>query len=137
MTTDIIVGFPGETEDEFEESLQTCRESAFARIHVFSYSSRPGTGAETMPDQVPETVKKERSRRMQELADASARRFREKFMGREMQVLFEQRDGGTWTGYTGNYIKVYVKSSRDLGNELLPVRITKIHRDGVWGELPG
>ena len=137
VTTDIIVGFPGETEDEFEESLQTCRELAFARIHVFSYSSRPGTGAETMPDQVPETVKKERSRRMQELADASARRFREKFMGREMQVLFEQRDGGTWTGYTGNYIKVYVKSSRDLGNELLPVRITKIYRDGAWGELPG
>jgi len=135
ITTDVIAGFPGETDAEFEESLATCRDIGFARIHVFQYSPRPGTAAALMDGQVEEEVKKERSRRMMELGKESARRFHEGFLGRETDVLFEQVSGGVWNGHSGNYIKVYVKSGRDLCNEMLPVRLKKVYRDGMWGEL--
>ncbi len=134
ITTDIIVGFPGETDEEFEESLAVCRDIGFARIHVFPYSPRPGTAAVAMDGQVAEEVKRERSRAMMELGRESARRFHAAFLGQEMDVLFEQASGGVWDGHTGNYIKVYVKSARDLCNEILPVRLVKLYRDGVFGE---
>ncbi len=135
ITTDVIAGFPGETDAEFEESLAMCRDIGFARIHVFQYSPRPGTAAALMDGQVEEEVKKERSRRMMELGKESARRFHEGFLGRETDVLFEQASGGVWNGHSGNYIKVYVKSGRDLCNEMLPVRLKKVYRDGMWGEM--
>lgn len=135
VTTDIIVGFPGETEAEFGESYTFCRDTGFARIHVFPYSPRPGTAAVDMPEKVPENVKKERSRRMLALGKKSATVFREGFSGRTMEVLFEQQSGGLWNGLTGNYIKVYVESGRDLTNEIVPVRLEKNYRDGLTGEL--
>ncbi len=134
ITTDVIVGFPGETDDEFRESYAFCETTGFARIHVFSYSSRPGTAAADLPEQVPETVKKERSRAMLALAETSARLFREGFIGRTMSVLFEQGKGGLWNGLTGNYIKVYARSGERLENELKPVTLTRLYRDGVLGK---
>jgi threonylcarbamoyladenosine tRNA methylthiotransferase MtaB len=135
ITTDIIVGFPGETEAEFEESYELCRRMEFARIHVFSYSLREGTQAARMPDQVGDKVKQERSQRMLALARESAQNFKQKFLGRTMMVLWEKQGDGAWSGLTGNYIKVYTKSSEDLTNKLQPVRLTEVRGDWVWGEV--
>jgi threonylcarbamoyladenosine tRNA methylthiotransferase MtaB len=134
ITTDVIVGFPGESEEEFQESYEFCRRIGFARIHVFSYSKRRGTAAATMPDQVPDGVKKERSRQVLALARESARSFHQRFVGKTMTVLWEQESNGVWSGLTGNYIKMYTKSDADLANKLMPVKLVKLWRDGVWGE---
>jgi threonylcarbamoyladenosine tRNA methylthiotransferase MtaB len=134
ITTDIIVGFPGESDEEFRESREFCRKLGFARIHVFSYSSRPGTAAAVMPDQVAEAVRKARSKEMLALGEAGARLYREGFMGRTMTVLFEQKSGGYWNGLTGNYIKVYLKSGEALENVIKPVKLAGTCRDGLLGE---
>jgi threonylcarbamoyladenosine tRNA methylthiotransferase MtaB len=133
MTTDVIAGFPGETEAEFEESYDFCRQTDFARIHVFPYSRRPGTEAAEMPGQVSDGVKRERVQKMLALAGESASSFRQRFLGSTMTVLWEQKSGGVWSGYTANYIKVYVRSSEDLANQLIPVKLESIYKDGVWG----
>jgi len=135
ITTDIMVGFPGESEEEFEEGYDFCRKMEFARIHVFSYSQRQGTQAAQLPHQVGDRVKKERSQKMLALAEDSARRFHQRFLGQKMAVLFEQQYLGIWSGHTDNYIKVYTKTSGDLTNKLLPVKLMEIYRDGVWGEI--
>ena len=132
ITTDVIAGFPGETEAEFEESYSFCQRMNFARIHVFPYSRRPGTEAADMPEQVSEGVKKERVQKMLALAGESARSFQERFLGRTMPVLWEQKSGGVWSGYTGNYIRVYTKSREDLTNQLIKVKLDSIYKDGVW-----
>jgi len=135
ITTDVIVGFPGETEAEFQETLDFCREIQFARIHVFSYSSRPGTTAADMTSKVSAAVKKERSRQMLSLADDCTWNFRDSYLGRTMDVLFEQKSASFWTGLTGNYIKVYVKSPADLVNMIARVKLNGIYRDGILGEI--
>ena len=124
ITTDVIVGFPGETDQEFTESMQFCRQIGFARIHVFSYSPRSGTAAAGMVGQIPDKVKKERSQQMLALAEESARKFRESFAGKSMEVLWEkQTDDGDWSGITGNYIRVYAKSDNDLSNKLQSTKV--------------
>ena len=137
ITTDIIVGFPGETEKEFEESYELCRQLQFARIHVFSYSRRSGTEATRLPGQISDPVKKERSRGMLALAEESAQNFRRQFSGKVMPVLWEKQSaGGVWSGLTDNYIKVYTKSNEDLTNKLLSVKLLELFkRGGVWGEV--
>jgi len=134
ITTDVIVGFPGETDSEFQKTLAFCRQTQFARIHIFPFSPRPGTEAATMPQQVSSAVKKERSQQMLALAKENANNFKRQFLGRTMEVLWEQQSGGVWSGLTGNYIKIYTRNSDDLTNRLLPVKLVKIYRDGVWGE---
>jgi threonylcarbamoyladenosine tRNA methylthiotransferase MtaB len=135
VTTDVIVGFPGETDAEFKETLDFCREMKFARIHVFPFSPRPGTEASTMPQQISAAVKKERTQEMLTLAKNSARDFQQRFMGKTMEVLWEKESGGVWSGLTGNYIKVYIKNMKDLTNRILPVKLVKLYKDGVWGEV--
>ncbi len=135
VTTDVIVGFPGETDEEFQETLDFCREMRFARIHVFPYSPRPGTTAATMPEQVPEKVKKQRSQQMLALAAESTQDFLQRYLGKTIEALWEQKAGGVWSGLTGNYIRVYTKSRGDLANQLTSVRLVKPYRDGIWGEV--
>jgi threonylcarbamoyladenosine tRNA methylthiotransferase MtaB len=134
ITTDVITGFPGETEAEFQETLDFCRRLRFTRLHVFPYSPRPGTGAALMPP-VPEKVKRRRSQQMLALAKESARDFQQRFLGSALEVLWEQASGGIWSGLTGNYIRVYARSRGDLTNKLLLVELFRIYRDGVWGEV--
>jgi threonylcarbamoyladenosine tRNA methylthiotransferase MtaB len=134
ITTDIIVGFPGETDEEFADCYKLCQQLKFARIHVFPYSPRPGTEAAGMPAQVADRVKKERTRRMLALAQESARNFHKKFLGKTMTVLWEQADDGIWSGLTDNYIRTYTRSDADLTNKLTDVKLQKLWRDGVWGE---
>jgi threonylcarbamoyladenosine tRNA methylthiotransferase MtaB len=135
ITTDIIVGFPGETEAEFEGSWKLCRQTEFARVHVFPYSPRNGTQAARMPERVGDGVKRERNQRMLALARESAQNFRQKFLGKTMTVLWEKQAGGVWTGLTDNYIRVYAKSGEDLTNKLLPVKLTEIKGEGILGEV--
>lgn len=135
ITTDIIVGFPGETDREFEESYNFCRQMAFARIHVFTYSPREGTQAAQLPEQIPAGIKKQRRQRMLALAEDSARSFHQQFLCQLMPVLWEKQSDGIWSGYTPNYIRVYTTSSQDLTNTLLPAKLMKIYRDGVWGGI--
>jgi threonylcarbamoyladenosine tRNA methylthiotransferase MtaB len=129
-----MVGFPGETSAEFEESYNFCRQVKFARMHVFSYSPRSGTEAAQLPHQISDKVKKERSQRMLALAQQSVRNFSRRFLGKTMAVLFEQQSNGVWSGLTGNYIRVYTQSSEDLTNKLLPVKLVEVRGDGVWGK---
>jgi threonylcarbamoyladenosine tRNA methylthiotransferase MtaB len=133
ITTDIITGFPGETEEEFTRSLAFCRQVGFARIHVFPYSLRPETPAACLSGQIDSRVKQERSREMLALAEEGARSFRRQFMGKRVAVLWEKQTGSVWSSLTDNYIRVYTKSSDDLTNKLLPVKLTDIWKDGVWG----
>ncbi|MFA5309319.1 MAG: tRNA (N(6)-L-threonylcarbamoyladenosine(37)-C(2))-methylthiotransferase MtaB [Dehalococcoidales bacterium] len=136
ITTDIIAGFPGETDAEFKETLDFCRRAKFARMHVFPFSARPGTAAATMPSQITAEIKKERADAMLALARESARAFQQLFLGRTLEVLWEQGRGGIWSGLTGNYIKVYIRSRNDLADKIQSVKLQKLYRDGVWGELP-
>jgi threonylcarbamoyladenosine tRNA methylthiotransferase MtaB len=134
ITTDVIVGFPGETEAEFKETVAFCQRMNFARIHVFPFSARPGTAAAGMPNQIPDSIKKERTAQMLALAEDSARDFRRGFMGKTLEVLWEQSVAGIWSGYTPNYIKVYARSTDDLTNLITSVKLTRLYRDGLWGE---
>jgi len=134
ITTDVIVGFPAETDEEFEQSYQLCQQMEFARIHVFPYSPRHGTQAARMPHQVVDKVKKQRTERMLALARDSALNFRQKFLGKTMTVLWEKQTNGVWSGLTDNYIKVYTRSDEDLTNKLLPVKLAEVRGDGMGGE---
>ena len=125
ITTDIIVGFPGETDEEFEESYRFCQHMAFANLHVFSYSERPVTAAAAMPDQIDERMKKERSKMMLKLARDSAAHFSRQFCGATLPVLWESEiSPGVWDGLTDNYIRVMTHSDRSLKNEIVDARLS-------------
>ena len=134
VTTDMIVAFPGETEEEFEKSLTFIRLCGFADMHIFPYSRRPGTPADKMPGQLGNAVKEERSRRAIAVAEEMSRAYRENLMGTVQEVLFEEAEGGLFAGHAPNYVKVYA-AGEDLHNQLRQVRILEICADGVKGEL--
>ena len=135
ITTDVIVGFPGETEKEFQETFNFCRHIEFARIHVFPYSPRQGTEAALMSSQVEARVKKQRSQKMLTLARKSLRNFNQQFIGKTLTVLWEKQTEDIWSGLTGNYIKVYARSVADLTNRLVAVKLGSVWQDGVWGDI--
>jgi len=138
ITTDVMVGFPGESDEEFEQSYRFCREIGFANIHVFAYSPRPGTSAAEMPVQVGDRLKKERSLRMLELARQNAHRFCERFLGQNTRVLWEKEvapGSGIYSGLSDNYIRVFIDSRQPLTSQLLQVRLVGLHKEGVWGEV--
>lgn len=135
VTTDVIVGFPGEDAQEFESSAAFVDEMHLARVHVFPFSARTGTPAASMPGQVPPQVKDERSQRMRAIGHAGASAFQCQFLGREMDVLWETREGAQWRGLTDNYIHVEVTSTQDLRNLVLPARLLELQGDGVRAEL--
>ena len=140
VTTDIIVGFPGESDDEFEESYRFCKETDFADIHVFSYSSRPGTLAARMAGQISDRVKKERSVKMLELAQRCALSYCERFVGQKMAVLWENEvtpGSGVYSGLSHNYIRVFTQSSEPLTNQFRSLRPVRLHNQGLWGEVSG
>ena len=130
LTTDMIVAFPGETEEEFRESLAFIRKCGFADMHIFPYSRRPGTPAAEMPGQLPNAVKEERSRRAIAVAEEMSRAYREALIGTTQAVLFEDREGEYFTGHAPNYVKVYVRGE-NLHNEIREVTITQVLGDGV------
>jgi len=140
ITTDIMVGFPEESDEEFEQSYLFCQQADFANIHVFPFSTRPGTEAARMPNQVNDRVKKERANRMLELAGHCRQSFYEQFLGQIMPVLWEKETkpgSGIYSGLTDNYIRVLAQSEKPLTNIIAPVKLVNFHNDGVWGELSG
>lgn len=134
ITTDVIVGFPGETDALFEESLDFVSRMGFAKVHVFPYSRREGTPAARMAGQLPTSVKKERVRRMEEAAETAAKAFREQFLGKTEDVLFETETEGISDGLTGGYFRVYTDAPMKLG-EIASMRLVHLHQDGFWGEM--
>jgi threonylcarbamoyladenosine tRNA methylthiotransferase MtaB len=136
VTTDVIAGFPGETDQEFAASAAFVEQMQFARIHVFPYSERPGTPAAAMPDQVDFQVRRQRARLAREIGQRSGRAFRQRFLGRTLAVLWERRlDNGRWSGLADNYIRVYAQAERDLANVLCDARLSRLDSNGVYGEI--
>lgn len=136
ITTDIMVGFAGETQEEFEQSLQFAREIAFAKVHVFAYSRRPGTRAYDAPGQVPNKVKEERSRQMIQVTKTTQQAFLQAQVDKVEEVLFEQqREQGVWEGYTRNYTHVLAPSGKDLSGQLLPVELLEVQGESCVGRL--
>lgn len=134
VTTDMIVAFPGETEEEFQESLRFIQKCGFADMHIFPYSRRPGTPADKMPGQLGNAVKEQRSRQAIAAAAEMSRKYREKLVGATLEVLFEEREAGYYTGHAPNYVKVYAPGD-GLHNEIRKVFIKEVFRDGVFGEI--
>ncbi len=136
VTTDVMVGFPGESDEEFETSYRFCERIGFASLHIFPYSARPGTVAARMAHKVQQGTKKKRSQIMLHLAQKSAQSFRRRFLGRSLTVLWEEEKGdGIWSGLSDNYIRVFSKSEEQLRNRLLSVRLTQEHGSGLWGSV--
>ena len=132
ITTDMIVAFPGETEEEFAQSLAFIRRCGFADMHIFPYSRRPGTPADKMPGQHNNATKEQRSRAAIAVADEMSREYREALIGTTQAVLFEEQDGDFYTGHAPNYVKIYAKGN-GLHNEIRNVTVTAVHKDGVMG----
>lgn len=126
LTTDIIVGFPNESEEEFECTYEYLKKINFYKMHVFKYSPRKGTKASEMPEQIPGDIKEIRSKRLLELSDNNETRFLDSYIGKTVEVLFEECDEqGYYKGHTANYIMVKVKSEEDLSNKIVNVVVRK------------
>lgn len=138
ITTDIIVGFPGETEEDFQECYDFANEIQFAKIHVFPYSPKKGTPAAKRSDQLPNAVKADRSKRLSALSDTMARAFMESYVGQEVEVLFERSVAdNVYEGHTTNYVKVHAKAQEDLKNHIEKVKILSVDTDLAEGEFLG
>ncbi len=135
ITTDVIAGFPGETEEDFAATLALCREVGFARIHAFPYSQRSRTAAARMPGQLPPEVKRERMARLLALAEELSLAFRAAHRGTVRPVLWEEERHGEWFGHTDTYVPVYAASAEPLRNRITPVELGEVYHDGVRGTL--
>ena len=135
LTTDLIVGFPGETLADFQASLAFVERCGFSALHVFPYSRRPGTPAAGMADQVPSAEKKRRAREAGELAHALQGRYLEGLVGRELEVLFEEAHNGVYQGHAPNYVLVKVPTAQDLHNQVRTVRVQTVEGGAVTGTL--
>ena len=138
ITTDILVGFPGETDFEFEQSVQFVEEIQFAGGHVFPYSARNGTPSESLPGKVDPKVKKYRSQLMRSVIEKSKLRYQEGFLDRTVEVLWEggsQKNGNTWSlhGLSANYLRVVAESPIPLVNEISRVKLEKYGQSGISG----
>jgi threonylcarbamoyladenosine tRNA methylthiotransferase MtaB len=140
ITTDLIAGFPGETEAEFKEGCEFVNKMAFANAHVFTYSERAGTAAAEMPNQVHNYTRKERSAVLREITTASAQAYKERFIGKGLDVLWESSrpaGDGQWelTGLTSNYLRVRTQAAHPVWNCITPTRLTSIEGKGFRGEI--
>ena len=135
ITTDLIVGFPGETEEEFVQTLDFIQKCAFSAMHIFPYSKRPGTPAAKMPGQVLKSVKEERAHRAAQVAQAMERAYLDQFVGQTLEVLFEQQRDGAWRGYTTRYTEVAAESGENLHNQLRNVDISGVDGGFLRGNL--
>ena len=135
LTTDMIVGFPGETEEEFEQTLSFIRRCGFSQMHIFPYSRRKGTPAAAMTGQLSNAVKADRARRGAEEAAAMQRGWLTGWIGQTVSVLFEEEKNGFWRGYTPQYVEVRVKAEETLHNVIRQVSVTAAGEDGVFGTL--
>jgi threonylcarbamoyladenosine tRNA methylthiotransferase MtaB len=135
VTTDVIVGFPGETDQDFEQTLSLCQQLPFSWIHAFPFSARPGTPAATLPG-VEESVKAKRMKRLISLANEKQAQFQRTFLGRNMPVLWEREaKTGVWTGLTPNYMRVHCKSQENLKGRITDTKLEQRMDWALWGRL--
>ena len=137
ISADIITGFPGESEEDFELSMQLVRDASYLHLHVFPYSARKGTAAAGMKNQVPVSLRKERAARLAALAGSESLKFRERMAGSVQRVLAEERvlteRGILWKGHAGNFCPVYFSHEEDASGSFLDIRIEGVFEDGVLG----
>lgn len=134
LTTDIIVGFPGETENEFERTYEFLKEINFYKMHVFKYSRRDGTKAATMPNQIAPNIQEERSKKLISLSNKNQQIYNESYVGKTVQVLFEEASKGYIKGHTQNYLVVNIKEDIEkFHNQIVPVKITSILGEELIG----
>ena len=137
FTTDMMVGFPGESDAHFEETMAFCREASFLDMHVFAYSRRPGTPAATFAGQVPEEVKRERSARLIALKNEIRQQILDGMVatGRPLSVLFETEKNGVYDGHTDTYVAVSAPSAVDVRGEICAVRPLSAQNGIIFGEI--
>ena len=134
LTTDVIVGFPGETEQEFNETYEYLKNIRFTKLHVFRYSPRKGTVAAKMKDQVDSKIKEERSHKLIKLSDKCEKEILDKYIGKKVKVLFEKQEGEYIKGHTTNYLVVKIKDSK-LENQILDINITSREELELIGKM--
>lgn len=136
LTTDIIVGFPGETNEEFEKTYEFLSKIKFYKMHVFKYSPREGTLAAKMTNQIDGNIKEKRSQKLIELSNKNEKKYNETYTDKNVDVLFEEKKDGLWSGYTKNYVRVYVKCEENMENKLTNVHIIGTYELRVnWREI--
>lgn len=139
LTTDVIVGFPGETDEEFNITYENLKEIKFYKMHIFKYSQRKGTRAAVMPNQIDGNLKEERSRKLIELSDKNEKEYNNQYIGKEVEVLFEEphlENGKRYMkGHTTNYLATKVQTNKKLDNEIRKVKITKLDELELIGTL--
>ena len=131
LTTDVIVGFPGETDEEFNKTVEFLRNIKFYKMHIFKYSPRKGTVAEKMKDQVSSEIKDERSKVLLEMSDENEKDYQKSYLGKTVKVLFEEKDGDFYKGHTSNYIMVKDKSKDDLSGKILDVKLESLDESNL------
>ncbi len=134
LTADLIVGFPGETEDDFRESMEFIKKCGFYQVHVFPYSRRPGTAAAEMDGQIPNFEKHRRAKTAGEISERMEKEYLESRLGKILSVLFETEENGISRGHGENYVPVYTDRT-GLHNKVCSVRVTKIFKDGLFGDI--
>ena len=134
LTTDIIVGFPGETDEEFNKTYKYLSDVNFYKMHVFKYSPRRGTPASKMPNQIDGNIKEQRSKKLIDLSNKNELEYNKKYIGKTVEVLFEEEKTGLYKGHTQNYIIVYCKSNENLSNKIVKVNCKKIENEYIIAE---
>jgi threonylcarbamoyladenosine tRNA methylthiotransferase MtaB len=135
VTTDMIVGFPGETDVDFADTLSLVDDAGFLKVHTFIFSARKGTAAFDFKDRVPAPVAKERSAILREFAEKRSEDVKKEFIGHHADVLFEQKEkNGLLSGYSKEYIRVFMPCDESFINRIVPVKIKKLHADGVYAD---
>ena len=135
LTADIIVGFPGETEEEFDITYKFLKTIGFYKIHTFKYSRRKGTVAEKLPNQISPEIQEERSKKIIELSNEMQREYNNNYIGKKVNVLFEEKEGKYYKGHTPNYMMIYSQSDKDEDNKIETVEIQKVENDMLIGKI--
>jgi threonylcarbamoyladenosine tRNA methylthiotransferase MtaB len=135
LTTDIIVGFPGETAEEFEQTYEFLKRIKFYKMHIFKFSVRKGTKAEKMENQISPEVKEERSKILLELSDKNETEYLQSYIGKVEKVLIEEKDGDYYKGHTANYLMVKTKSNENLTGKIVNVKLQKVQDLELFGDL--
>ena len=135
LTTDIIVGFPGETEEDFNDTYNFLEQIKFYKMHIFKYSPRKGTKASIMKEQITGDIKEKRSKKLLELSDKNENSYLDKYINKEIEVLFEEKDGQYYKGHSANYIMVKVNTEKNLENKIIKVKIIDKEELSLIGEI--
>lgn len=135
LTTDIIVGFPGETDEEFEETYNFLEKIKFFKMHIFKYSPRAGTKAAVMKNQIQGNIKEQRSKKLIQLSNKNEIEYSKQYIGKTVTVLIEEKDGEYYKGHTANYIMVKTKANNNISGKIIDIKISDVDNFELIGEI--